>query len=322
MTDLIIQYKRNKNLNGINKNDVKKIAVALKKKFGVEILKEIVKEEMINGAKKEIEKNSFDFEKISNDFLYSYKSINTIKAYEKALKIFKDYADKKGIHILDFKAKQIDNFLIYLKDIEVSTNSKRLIIAGISKFFSQLVRWEFIEYNYFKGAKIPKYETKRELRIPSDDDIIKLFDILETYKNAKGRGAVKMRNNYFKLKTLLELFIRTGLRVGAIKTIKIKQNNIISGYSKGKKFELRINKELTSKLKKLELSKITELQIQKSIEKLCKRAGTNIFSPHDFRHYFAVEEYKKNKDIYKLKKLLNHSNISITENYLKALNIY
>jgi site-specific recombinase XerD len=45
------------------------------------------------------------------------------------------------------------------------------------------------------------------------------------------------------------------------------------------------------------------------------------YSAHDFRHYFAVSEYQKYKDIYKLSKLLDHTNISITENYLKSLRI-
>jgi integrase/recombinase XerD len=45
------------------------------------------------------------------------------------------------------------------------------------------------------------------------------------------------------------------------------------------------------------------------------------YSAHDFRHYFAVSEYQKDKDIYKLSKLLDHTNISITETYLKSLKI-
>ena len=45
------------------------------------------------------------------------------------------------------------------------------------------------------------------------------------------------------------------------------------------------------------------------------------YSAHDFRHYFAVSEYLKDKDIYKLSKLLDHSNISVTEGYLKGLKI-
>ena len=45
------------------------------------------------------------------------------------------------------------------------------------------------------------------------------------------------------------------------------------------------------------------------------------YSAHDLRHYFTVSEDMKDKGIYKLSKLLDHTNISITENYLKWLKI-
>ncbi|GHV89358.1 hypothetical protein AGMMS50267_17180 [Spirochaetia bacterium] len=45
------------------------------------------------------------------------------------------------------------------------------------------------------------------------------------------------------------------------------------------------------------------------------------YSSHDFRHYYAVAEYKKNKDIYRVSKLLFHSSIAITERYLKGLGV-
>jgi integrase len=45
------------------------------------------------------------------------------------------------------------------------------------------------------------------------------------------------------------------------------------------------------------------------------------YSAHDFRHYFAVSQYKEDRDIFKLSKLLDHSNISITQTYLKSLEI-
>ena len=45
------------------------------------------------------------------------------------------------------------------------------------------------------------------------------------------------------------------------------------------------------------------------------------FSCHDFRHFYAVTEYTKNKDIFRLSKLLNHAGIQVTQNYLRSLGI-
>jgi site-specific recombinase XerD len=43
------------------------------------------------------------------------------------------------------------------------------------------------------------------------------------------------------------------------------------------------------------------------------------YSPHDLRHAFAVREYRKDRDIYRLSKLLGHASIQVTETYLKGL---
>jgi integrase len=43
------------------------------------------------------------------------------------------------------------------------------------------------------------------------------------------------------------------------------------------------------------------------------------YSCHDFRHYFAVREYSKDKDIWRVSRLLGHNGIAVTEKYLKAL---
>jgi hypothetical protein len=42
-------------------------------------------------------------------------------------------------------------------------------------------------------------------------------------------------------------------------------------------------------------------------------------SCHDFRHFYAVTEYQKDRDIHRVKDLLHHSSIEITDNYLRSL---
>jgi len=37
------------------------------------------------------------------------------------------------------------------------------------------------------------------------------------------------------------------------------------------------------------------------------------------RHFFAVTEYKKDFDIHRVSKLLNHASIQVTEHYLKSI---
>jgi integrase len=44
-----------------------------------------------------------------------------------------------------------------------------------------------------------------------------------------------------------------------------------------------------------------------------------IFNCHSFRHFFAVTEYARDKDVYRVKNLLGHSSIAITDKYLRSL---
>jgi site-specific recombinase XerD len=63
-----------------------------------------------------------------------------------------------------------------------------------------------------------------------------------------------------------------------------------------------------------------KLRIYRATMKLQKQGKIkSAYSAHDFRHFYAISEYQKDKDIYKLSKLLDHSNIAITESYLKSL---
>jgi integrase len=43
------------------------------------------------------------------------------------------------------------------------------------------------------------------------------------------------------------------------------------------------------------------------------------YSCHDFRHYFARNEYKKDRDIKRVQLLLGHKNIAITDAYLRSI---
>jgi integrase len=64
--------------------------------------------------------------------------------------------------------------------------------------------------------------------------------------------------------------------------------------------------------------------LEKNIEYYMKKmykAGElkAIYCCHSFRHFFAVTEYKKDHDIHRVKELLGHSSIAITDKYLKSL---
>lgn len=45
------------------------------------------------------------------------------------------------------------------------------------------------------------------------------------------------------------------------------------------------------------------------------------YSVHDLRHFFAVSLYEQTKDIYRLKEVLGHDTIGVTEAYVRSLGL-
>jgi site-specific recombinase XerD len=43
------------------------------------------------------------------------------------------------------------------------------------------------------------------------------------------------------------------------------------------------------------------------------------YSAHDLRHLYAVTEYRKDRDLYRVSKPLGHASIQVTEKYLRDM---
>jgi integrase len=68
----------------------------------------------------------------------------------------------------------------------------------------------------------------------------------------------------------------------------------------------------------------TGTRLEDTIRKACMKlaAAGRIAAPysaHDFRHYYAVPEYRKDTDLRRVSKLLGHASSQVTEIYLRGL---
>jgi site-specific recombinase XerC len=124
-----------------------------------------------------------------------------------------------------------------------------------------------------------------------------------------------------------------GLRVGALPSLTITGKKF-KARSKGKDISGEIlDPELIAKIRTSGLQDLkepfrntTETQLADRIRKVTKKmhkAGeiAAAYSIHDFRHLYAITEYQKDKDLYRVMGLLNHTSIQTTEIYLKGLGI-
>jgi integrase len=129
---------------------------------------------------------------------------------------------------------------------------------------------------------------------------------------------------------MVALMSELGLRCGALYSLTVDGNKF-GCYSKGKAVEGVISDELVRFLKgKINTDKLfmgmPARNIKRSVRyyvgKLYARGELRAwYSCHDFRHFFAIREYEKDKDIWRVSKLLCHHNLASTERYLKGLHV-
>jgi len=240
------------------------------------------------------------------------QSVHTQIAYKAALDRLEIWTERQKLSPLELTPAQADDFIYGLRG-ERSSASIRLDIAAASSFFTWLERRHEGIKNPFRGTKArPVKKSAKKIEIPTAQEV-----------------EIIIRDLPADLAAAVSVMAYRGLRAGIFETLSIKGNKF-SGYSKGKEVSGALPSEVLDAIKNAGLSlrkpfaevktNTFEKRISRAIEKLFKNEKVKaIYSCHDFRHFFAVSEYQKDKDLHRVSKLLGHSSLLVTENYLKGL---
>jgi len=280
-----------------------------------QIARIVITQNLTNELSNKVKLANIDYKKEKTIFIMQSSrtgSEQTQSQYYKSLTSLEKYTKKNGLDILQLTTGQADDWIYSLNG---SPNYKNLIIAGVSCFYSFLERRYSVIKNPIRGTKArPEKKPVREIEVPSE---IELFMILNELPELE--------------KMAVSIMAFRGLRIGALNNLKIWGNRY-SAISKGKSIYGEFPIEVLTNIKSSELNNKSpfegfstnalKLRIYRATYKLYKAGKIYAaYSAHDFRHYFAVNEYQKNKDIYRLCKLLDHTNIGITEAYLRSLKL-
>jgi site-specific recombinase XerD len=285
------------------------------------IAKLVMTQRLTNELNAKVDIAGINWQSKRETFLSDAKSEHTRRAYTSALDKLEVWANREGMNPLSMAAAHADHFIRELKAEGRAATSTRRDIAAVSACNSFLERYHAMIKNPFRGTRIrPPNENKKETIAPSAKD----------YKTIVANVPPTER-------AILAALALRGLRAGALPTLEMKAGRY-HGKSKGKAltegqtFGITLPAAVTDAVKAAGLdakkpfawinANAIERRINYHIGKLYKagKIGT-AYSCHDFRHYFAVQEYKKDKDIVRVSKLLNHSNVSITQNYLRGLGV-
>jgi site-specific recombinase XerD len=207
-----------------------------------------------------------------------------------------------------------DDFIYSLKG-EAAAASVRRDIAACSSFFTWLERRHEGIKNPFRGTKArPSLKTEKALASPKHPAEVRIIIAALPALEAAAVSVMAFR----------------GLRIGGLPGMEITGERFKTR-SKGKDIsgEMPCNSLAAIKAanaldKRRPFSGITQEALARRIEyhigKLHNAGKIKAaYSCHDFRHFFAVTEYRKDKDIKRVQRLLFHAGIQITDQYLRGL---
>lgn len=272
-------------------------------------------------------KDSFD-EYITHCQAKSLKQV-TIDGYRRNYQYFIDWLGDDTQPIKTITKSILESFILHLQNNtsrnNVSINTTLRSIRSWLNYCSNQDYIPHISIPYLKENSQPK-------EIYSHDDLQKLL----TKPNLNHCTFAEYRNW-----VIVSLFVSTGIRRHSLTNIKIEDVDFESGLIKltamksSKTHYVNMSHKLATILKEylkyrqgslddwlFVTEKNTKLQddnLTNSIYQYNKSRGVSVTSIHSFRHTYAINYMRSVSDIFRLSKQLQHSSITITQQYLKAL---
>ena len=254
----------------------------------------------------------------------------TVTNYEEDLNNYKEYLEREHLNYLNIEYSDIRLYLMYLKEDRHEKNSSICRnLSALRTFYNYLLNKGITNNNPFIYIEGPKKE-KRLPRYFEYNELEELFKVPDT-KTPYGKRDM----------LILEMLYATGVRVGELVNIKVKDINkderVIHILGKGNKerivhfgeyardslddyLENAYNKLNTNNIEYLFINnkktKLTERGVRDILTRIIKKTSLkkNI-SPHMLRHTFATHLLNEGCDILSVQKLLGHESIAATGIY-------
>ena len=271
-----------------------------------------------------------EFEKyLKNIKIYSEK---TITNYMYDLKDYSNFLEKNHLKITDDTKETMSKYLNHLNEKKISKRSISRHLSTMRTYYEYLKKEKIINNNIFQGIKNPKIDKKIPTFINHED----LNHIIHSFTQSD----IGKRDHL-----IVELLYATGLRVGELVNIKLKNIDFgaqsIKVVGKGNKERYVFYNTTTSELLKDYLkiraktqktsneylllndkgNKITEAKVRQIIKNTLIKTGIkNKITPHTFRHTFATDLLNAGADLVNVKELLGHASLNTTSIYTHITN--
>lgn len=265
--------------------------------------------------------------------------------YMTRLKVFGEWCDAQNLELEKLKPRDVGAFIDTLRP-RISPSTKKLIstytLNGYGRVIRAFLSWCAREYEDTVSSRLsqrvvlPKIEEK-VIETFTNDHLKALFAACER----EFREELCLRD-----RAILSLLIDTGVRAGELVTLTLGNVHIspeegwIVVMGKGRKereipLGIKSRQALHKYIRRFRkqakpddvvfISRFHKPMTVHGLDMIIYRLGrwANVkgvrVSAHTFRHTFAVGFILGGGDVYLLSRMLGHSTVAITENYLKAM---
>ncbi|MBU3934204.1 MAG: site-specific tyrosine recombinase XerD [Candidatus Omnitrophica bacterium] len=258
-------------------------------------------------------------------------AVNSISSYRRDLNNYIKYLEKNKIgSFSETKRNDITNFMLYLKDKGLNSNSIARALVAIKVLYRFLVNERYLKDDVTSVFTLPRIWRK----LPQ---VLRPEEVEKLLRSPNLRTKLGIRD-----KAVLELMYATGMRVSEIAGLKLNDLNLdmrfVKCTGKGQKERIiplgtyavqaltkYIDKTRPGLLKQKEelhlfLSrlgrKISRQTFWKAVKVYAKKSRIKKeITPHTLRHSFATHLLERGADLRTLQEMLGHSDISTTQIY-------
>ena len=260
-------------------------------------------------------------------------SENSIEAYLHDVNKLVEFLEsqKYDLSPKDIQLKHLQEFLVWINELEMTATSQARFISGIKGFYKYLLLENVLSVDPTALLEAPRLARKLPDTL-SLDDINKLIDAIDMSKKGGERN-----------KAMLETLYSCGLRVSELVNLKISNLFFNEDYIKvtGKGDKERLVPIGSVAIKQIEIyknqvrchlpikkdnedflflnnrgSKISRIYVFTTIKELGLKARIKKkISPHTFRHSFASHLIEGGADLRAVQEMLGHESITTTEIY-------
>ena len=250
----------------------------------------------------------------------------SISSYENKIIHFYEFTDKTGL-VSDITKDTIDDYILWLRD---HTEANDITINSYLRTVRAFLYY-CMECNYISSFKISLIKAEKKIKETySEEDLIKLLQKPDVNRCTFSNYKTWVFENYL---------LGTGNRISTALNVKIGDINFESGVITLRKTKNRkqqiipLSQTLSDILTEyLEYrggkeddylfcneygEKASERTYQQLVRRYNIKRNVNCTSCHSFRHTFAKSWILNNGDMFRLQKILGHSDLTVTKEYVQ-----